>query len=98
MTTGAALDGLCDIVVGNIVGFNIYNLAFILGVVSLPWIIPIERSLLHRDGIVLVVSTLLGGLALLNGTVSRLEGGRLRQLVRALHRLSPPHRRRSVEH
>jgi cation:H+ antiporter len=74
VTTDAALKGLGDIAIGNIVGSNIYNLAFILGVVSLIRIIPIERSLVHRDGIALVVSTLLGGLVLLNGTVSRLEG------------------------
>jgi cation:H+ antiporter len=61
VTTGAALKGAGEIAVGNIVGSNIYNLAFILGVVSLIRIIPIERSLVHRDGIALIVSTVLGG-------------------------------------
>jgi cation:H+ antiporter len=74
VTTGAALDGIGDIAVGNVVGSNIYNLAFILGVVSLIRIVPIERSLVHRDGIALVASTLLGGVVLLDGTVTRLEG------------------------
>jgi len=74
VTTGAALDGVGGIAVGNIVGSNIYNLAFILGVVSLIRIIPIERSLVHRDGIALIVSTLLGGVVLLDGTVTRFEG------------------------
>jgi len=74
VTTDAALQGLGDIAVGNIVGSNIYNLAFILGVVSLIRIIPIERSLVHRDGVALIASTLLGGVVLLDGTVTRLEG------------------------
>jgi cation:H+ antiporter len=74
VTTDAALKGLGDIAVGNVVGSNVYNLAFILGVVSLVRIIPIERSLVHRDGVVLVASTLLGGAVLLDGGVSRLEG------------------------
>jgi cation:H+ antiporter len=74
VTTGAALDGFGEIAVGNVVGSNIYNLAFILGVVSLIRIIPIERSLVHRDGIALIVSALLGGAVLLDGTVTRLEG------------------------
>jgi cation:H+ antiporter len=75
VTTDAALGGFGDIAVGNIVGSNVYNLAFILGVVSLIRIIPIERSLVHRDGIALIASTLLGGMVLLDGTVTRLEGG-----------------------
>jgi len=74
VTTDAALKGFGEIAVGNAVGSNIYNLAFVLGVVSLIRIIPIERSLVHRDGIALVASTLLGAGALLEGTVSRLEG------------------------
>jgi cation:H+ antiporter len=74
VSTDAALGGFGDIAVGNIVGSNIYNLAFILGVVSLVRVIPIERSLVHRDGVALVASTLLGGAVLLDGTVSRLEG------------------------
>jgi len=74
VTTDAALKGFGDIAVGNVVGSNIYNLAFILGVVSLIRIIPIERSLVHRDGIALVASALLGGAVLLDGTVTRLEG------------------------
>ena len=74
VTTDAALKGLGNIAVGNVVGSNIYNLAFILGVVSLIRLIPIERSLVHRDGIVLIASTLLGGVVLLDTTVTRLEG------------------------
>jgi cation:H+ antiporter len=74
VTSDAALKRLGDIAVGNVIGSNIYNLAFVLGVVSLVRVVPIERSLVHRDGLVLVASALLGGAALLDGTVSRPEG------------------------
>jgi len=74
VTTDAALKGLGDIAVGNIIGSNIYNLAFILGVVSLVRVVPIERSLVHRDGLALVASTALGGVVLLDGAVTRPEG------------------------
>jgi cation:H+ antiporter len=74
VTSDAALKGFGDIAVGNVVGSNIYNLAFILGAVSLIRVVPIERSLVHRDGVALVASTLLGGAVLLDGTVTRLEG------------------------
>jgi cation:H+ antiporter len=74
VTADAAVAGLGDIAVGNIVGSNIYNIAFILGVVSLVRFIPIERSLVHRDGIALLASIAVGAVALLDLTVSRLEG------------------------
>jgi cation:H+ antiporter len=74
VTTDAALAGLGDIAVGNVVGSNVYNLAFILGVVSLVRVVPIERSLLHRDGAALVASTFLGAVVLFDLTVTRLEG------------------------
>jgi cation:H+ antiporter len=74
VTADAALAGLGDIAVGNVVGSNIYNLAFILGVVSLVRVVPIERSLVHRDGVVLVASTLVGAAVMADLTVSRLDG------------------------
>jgi cation:H+ antiporter len=74
VTLDAALTGAGDIAVGNVVGSNIYNLAFILGVVSLIRVVPVERSLLHRDGLALLASTLVGAAVLLDQTVSRVEG------------------------
>jgi cation:H+ antiporter len=74
VTTDAALKGLGDIAVGNVVGSNIYNLAFILGVVSLVRVVPVERSLVYRDGLALVASTLVGGAVLFDLTVSQVEG------------------------
>ncbi|WP_137287300.1 calcium/sodium antiporter [Halorussus salinisoli] len=74
VTTGAALAGAGDIAVGNVVGSNIYNLAFILGVVSLLRVVPIDRSLVHRDGLVLVGSTIVGFAAMGDLTVGRVEG------------------------
>jgi cation:H+ antiporter len=74
VTADAALGGLGDIAVGNVVGSNIYNLAFVLGVVSLIRVVPVERSLVHRDGVALVASTLLGAAALFDLVVTRVEG------------------------
>jgi len=81
VTTDAALKGLGEVAVGNVVGSNVYNLAFVLGVVSLLRVVPIERSLVHRDGVALVASTLLGGAVLLDATVTRLEGAVLLGLL-----------------
>jgi len=70
----AAFKGLGDIAVANVLGSNIYNLAFILGVVSLIRVVPVEKSLLHRDGIMLLASTAVGGVVVADLTVSRLDG------------------------
>jgi len=70
----AALKGLGDIAVANVLGSNIYNLAFILGVVSLVRVIPVTETLVRRDGLALLGSTAAVGLALLDASISRLEG------------------------
>ncbi|SEO62045.1 cation:H+ antiporter [Halogranum amylolyticum] len=75
VTADAALKGLGDIAVGNVLGSNIYNLAFILGVVAFVRAIPIAESLVRRDGLALLASTLAGGAVLFDRTVTRLEGG-----------------------
>jgi len=75
VSVDAALKGVGDIAVANVLGSNIYNLAFILGTVSLLGVIPIAESLVHRDGGALLASTLVGGFVVADLTVSRLEGG-----------------------
>jgi len=77
VTVDAALAGLAEIGVGNVVGSNAYTLAFILGAVSLLRVIPVERSLVHRDGAALVLSTFVGVGALLDRTVTAIEGAPL---------------------
>ncbi|WP_276271196.1 calcium/sodium antiporter [Haloarcula litorea] len=74
VSVDAALKGLGDIAVANVLGSNVYNLAFILGVVSLVRVVPIAKSLVHRDGVALLASTVVGGLTLLDGRVTRIEG------------------------
>ncbi|GAB3672962.1 calcium/sodium antiporter [Halopiger thermotolerans] len=74
VSVDAALKGLGDIAVANVLGSNIYNLAFILGAISLLKVIPIEKSLVHRDGVALLTSTLIGGIILFDLRVSRVEG------------------------
>lgn len=59
VTIAAALGGSADISVGNVVGSNIFNLGFILGGVALiAGGIPTTKKLIHRDGMVLIASTL----------------------------------------
>lgn len=74
VSADAAAERLSDIALANILGSNIYNLAFILGIIARLRVIPVAEGLLHRDGIEPLVSTLIGGLAILNLTITRLEG------------------------
>jgi len=74
VTTDAALKGLGDIAVGNVVGSNVYNLAFILGTVSAIRVLPVTETLVRRDGVALVAATLAGGAALADRAVTRPEG------------------------
>ncbi len=73
----AAFKGLSNIAVANVLGSSVYNLAFVLGVVALLRVIPIEKSLVRRDGVALLVGTAIGGGLLLDLSLTRLEGAAL---------------------
>lgn len=75
VTVGAALKGQGDISIGNVVGSNIFNLGFILGGVALVRAIKTTRSLVYRDGIVMVAITFLLMFFLRDLTMARWEGG-----------------------
>ncbi|WP_207589747.1 calcium/sodium antiporter [Halomontanus rarus] len=74
VSVDAALKGLGDIAVANVLGSNIYNLAFILGIISMIKVVPIEESFVYRDGVALLASTLIGGFVIFDLRITRLEG------------------------
>ena len=59
VSADAALTGAPDIAVGNVVGSNFFNLGLILGSVALLGRVRVRGQLLRRDGVVLLLSTLL---------------------------------------
>ncbi len=73
----ASLSGAGGIALGNVVGSNIANLGLILGLTTLFRPAKVDEALARREVPVLIVSTLLVPLALLDGVVSRLEGAGL---------------------
>ncbi|SEO22439.1 cation:H+ antiporter [Halogranum amylolyticum] len=77
VTLDAVATGHTDLAVGNVVGSNIVNIAVVLGVVALVRAFPVSRSLVRRDGVVLVGTTVIATVAAVDGRVSRLEGGLL---------------------
>ncbi len=74
VTVGAALKGQSDISVGNVVGSNIFNLGFTLGGIALIRSISTTRTLVLRDGGMLIGAALLLLFFLRDLTMARWEG------------------------
>jgi cation:H+ antiporter len=70
----AAFSGKGDIAAANIVGSNIFNIAFILGVASLICPIHISRQFIRWDVPVMIGVSLLCWLMLADRALSRIEG------------------------
>jgi cation:H+ antiporter len=83
VSVGAVLDGRTDIAVGNVVGSNIFNVLFILGVSALITPLVVNIQLIRQEvPIMLGASLLLAALAL-DGRLGMLEGGLLFVLLLA---------------
>lgn len=54
----AALMGNPDISVGNVIGSNIANLGLVLGITVLIFPIPVDRSVLKKEWIIMILATL----------------------------------------
>jgi cation:H+ antiporter len=74
----ASIRGEAQIVLGNIVGSNIFNVTLIIGTAALVRPLPIHPSVLYLEGPLMVaISLLLLPFASTNLSVSRWEGGAL---------------------
>ncbi|MDX1653655.1 MAG: calcium/sodium antiporter [Candidatus Competibacteraceae bacterium] len=73
----SALSGSADIALGNVVGSNIFNVLFILGLSALISPLVVSLSLIRRDVPLMVGVSVLLYLLALNGIIGRLEGALL---------------------
>ncbi|MBN2630000.1 MAG: sodium:calcium antiporter, partial [Rhodobacteraceae bacterium] len=73
----AALAGQPAIAIGNVLGSNVANILLILGAAAAiaPLLIPLQK--VRRDLTIMLAATAALWLMLLDGTISRLEGGLL---------------------
>ena len=74
VSVNAAINGKADIALGNIIGSNIFNLGLILGMVVLVRSVTTSRSMVFRDGLMLIGSSIMLLLFLIDGTLARWEG------------------------
>lgn len=74
ISINAALEGAPGLVMGNIVGTNSANILLILGLGAILCPIPVHRTVLKRDGGMLIISALAGLAIVLLGYLDRIAG------------------------
>lgn len=74
VSVSSAIGGNSNIAIGNVVGSNIFNMGFILGISALFHGIKTSPKLVWRDGSFMVLISALLILFFLNGNLSRTEG------------------------
>ena len=74
VTVGSAYAGEADLALGNVVGSNIFNVLFILGISALIAPLVVARQLVRLDVPVMIGVSVLALLLALDGTVGRLDG------------------------
>jgi len=75
VSVGAVLDGRTDIAIGNVVGSNIFNVLFILGVSALITPLVVNIQLIRQEVPIMIGASLLLLALGLDGNLSFLDGG-----------------------
>ncbi len=77
VSAGAVLDGKTDIAIGNVVGSNIFNVLFILGLSALITPLVVNIQLIRQEVPIMLGASLLLLALSLDGRLSFLDGGLL---------------------
>jgi cation:H+ antiporter len=83
VSVGAALDGKTDIAVGNVVGSNIFNVLFILGISALIVPLTVHVQLIRQEVPIMIGAALILLALSLDGRISRPEATLLFALLLA---------------
>lgn len=75
VSVAAVLEGKTDMAVGNVVGSNIFNVLFVLGLSALIVPLVVHRQLIRQEVPIMFGVTLLMALMALDGKVQAWEGG-----------------------
>ncbi len=70
----SAWRGQSDVAIGNVIGSNIFNILFILGLASLITPLIVSQQLVRFDVPLLIIMSLLLGVMAIDGRVGRLDG------------------------
>jgi len=74
ISVGSALSGKADIAVGNVLGSNIFNVLFILGVSALITPLLVSKQLVRLDVPVMIAVSILALALSIDGRISFIEG------------------------
>jgi cation:H+ antiporter len=77
VSTGAVLNGQTDLALGNVIGSNIFNVLFILGLSALITPLVVNVQLIRQEVPILIGASLLVLLMALDGRISGAEGALL---------------------
>ncbi|MCK6424654.1 MAG: calcium/sodium antiporter [Burkholderiaceae bacterium] len=83
VSVGAVLDGRTDIAIGNVVGSNIFNVLFILGLSALITPLVVDIQLIRQEVPIMIGASLLLLAFAFDGRLSALDGGILCVLLLA---------------
>lgn len=75
VSIAAATKGSAEITIGNVMGSNILNILLILGLTSVVYAIPVQKSTIRYElPFLFLITAALAGMGLMNNQVTRLEG------------------------
>jgi len=74
VSVGASFSGAPDLIIGNVVGSNIYNILLIIGLSALIAPLIVGRQLVRREVPLMVAASLGTILLALDGSIGRLDG------------------------
>ena len=77
VSVGAAMSGKVDLAVGNVVGSNIFNVLFILGIAALITPLVVAQQLIRQEVPIMIGVSLVLWLFAADGTLGRLESAAL---------------------
>jgi len=74
VSTQSAWSGQGDLAIGNVIGSNIFNVLFILGLSALIVPLIVSRQLIRLDVPVMIAASILAWVLAMDGSYSRLDG------------------------
>jgi cation:H+ antiporter len=81
VSVGAVLQGSADIAVGNVVGSNIFNVLFILGVSAVITPLIVHSQIIRQEVPIMIGASVILAVMILDGVLGRAESGLLLALL-----------------
>ena len=81
VSVGAALSGNTDIAVGNVVGSNIFNVLFILGISAVITPLVVHSQIIRQEVPIMIGASVVLGIMILDGTLASWESALLLVLL-----------------